>query len=192
MGHVLVGNLRDNGVLVSCRVGPILFDNFVTLPRRMHVTDLVRFLTDHRTNNPKYTVLLQSLDIKSVMIHKSRIEGILPLFRESMLPPGRCGCSGCVSSVVAAPTVVAVTATTAAAAVNDEDEDSCEDDNALDDHDKCILCFLILICVVTIILCGITWYQQQDKRLRTFAFVLGNAVVVLLYGIFRCLRESNQ
>ena len=88
-------------------------------------------------------------------------------------------------------TVVAVTATTTAAAVDDEDNG--EDYNALYDDDKRILLFLIVFCVVSIILCGITWYQQQDKRLRTFAFVLGNAaVVVLYYGIFRCLRESNQ
>ena len=72
-------------------------------------------------------------------------------------------------------TVVAVTATTTAAAVDDEDNG--EDDNALDDDDKRIVLFVIVFCVASIILC---------------AFVLGNAAVVVLYGIVRCLRESNQ
>ena len=65
------------------RVGPILFEDFVTLPRHMDVKDLVRFLKD-QTNNNNGTVLLSETEIVCVAIRKSQIEGILPLLEESM------------------------------------------------------------------------------------------------------------
>jgi len=74
----------DAGVRVSAYVGPIRYNNFVTIPRRMHVTDLVRFLKDHQTNNNTDTVLLSEIEIKMIGIQKSQIKGILPLLEDTM------------------------------------------------------------------------------------------------------------
>jgi len=77
----------DAGVRVSAYVGPIRYNDFVTvLPRRMHVTDLVRFLKDHQTNNTNNgsRVLLSEIEIKMIGIQKSQIKGILPLLEDTM------------------------------------------------------------------------------------------------------------
>jgi len=74
----------DAGVRVSAYVGPIRYNNFVTIPRRMHVTDLVRFLKDHQTNNNTDTVLLSEIEIKMIVIQQSQIKGILPLLEDTM------------------------------------------------------------------------------------------------------------
>ena len=85
MGRVSFTNA--DSVLVMCRVGPILFDDFVTLlqqlPRRMPVTDLVRFLKDPR-NIINGTVLLSEMKITGVMFREYHIKGILPLLEESI------------------------------------------------------------------------------------------------------------
>jgi len=77
----------DAGVRVIAYVGPIRYNDFVTvLPRRMHVTDLVRFLKDHQTNNTNNggRVLLSEIEIKMLVIQKSQIKGILPLLEDTM------------------------------------------------------------------------------------------------------------
>ena len=76
----------DDGVRVCGRVGPIRYNDFVTMvTRRMHVTDLVRFLKDHQTNNTNNgRVLLPQLQILSVVFRKSQIKGILPLLEDTM------------------------------------------------------------------------------------------------------------
>ena len=77
----------NDSVIVMCRAGPFLFDDFVTLqqqlPRRMHVTDLVRFLKDQRNTN-NGTVLLTEMKITGVMIREYQFKGILPLLEESI------------------------------------------------------------------------------------------------------------
>ena len=77
----------DDGVRVCGRVGPIRYNDFVTMvTRRMHVTDLVRFLKDHQTNNTNNggRVLLSEIEIKMLVIQKSQIKGILPLLEDTM------------------------------------------------------------------------------------------------------------
>jgi len=85
LGKVLFTS-SDGSVRVLGRVGPIRYNDFVTMvPRRIHVTDLVRFLKDHQTNNTNNgRVLLPQLQILSVVIHKSQIKGILPLLEDTM------------------------------------------------------------------------------------------------------------
>jgi len=76
----------DAGVRVSAYVGPIRYNDFVTIPRRMHVTDLVQFLKDHQTNNTNNSsrVLLSEIEIKMIVIQQSQIKGILPLLEDTM------------------------------------------------------------------------------------------------------------
>jgi len=77
----------DAGVRVSAYVGPIRYNDFVTvLPRRMHVTDLVQFLKDHQTNNTNNgsRALLSEIEIKMIGIQQSQIKGILPLLEDTM------------------------------------------------------------------------------------------------------------
>ena len=77
----------DAGVRVSAYVGPIRYNDFFTvLPRRMHVTDLVRFLKDHQSNNTNNgsRALLSEIEIKIIVIQQSQIKGILPLLEDTM------------------------------------------------------------------------------------------------------------
>merc|ERR1711865_335642 len=67
----------DNGIGVIGRVGPILYNDFAALPRRMDVPDLVRFLTDHPTINNT------ALQILVVGFPESEIKGLLPLLKDT-------------------------------------------------------------------------------------------------------------
>jgi len=74
----------DDGVRVCSRVGPIRHNDFVTyLPRQCPVTNLVRGLKDYQTINNTDAVLLPQLQIQSVHVHESQINGILPLLNDT-------------------------------------------------------------------------------------------------------------
>ena len=47
----------------------------------MVVPDFVRFLTDHRTNNPNDTVLLQELKVEVVQFCKNSIPGSMSVLQ---------------------------------------------------------------------------------------------------------------
>ena len=71
-------------VVVYCRVGPILYHDFMNRLPQEHVTvpDLVRFLNANRNNtnnNNPPEVLLQELKIDAVYFLKPCITGILSL-----------------------------------------------------------------------------------------------------------------
>ena len=85
MGYVCFAN--DNGVEVIGRVGPILYEDYINLShslphREMNVTDLVRFLKDHQSNNNDM-VLLHQLKIERVSFLKTQIPGVLSLLEDT-------------------------------------------------------------------------------------------------------------
>ena len=78
----------DGGIRVVGRVGPILYEDYInlshSLPQQvMKVTDLVRFVKDHQTNNNNDTVLLPQLKIEKVHFLKSQIPGVLSLLEDT-------------------------------------------------------------------------------------------------------------
>ena len=81
-----VGFNNGNGVHVRGRVGPILYEDYINLRRHLltyQVTELVRLMKNHQTNNNNETVLLPQLQILSVLFIKSQIKGILPLLEDT-------------------------------------------------------------------------------------------------------------
>ena len=79
----------DGGIRVVGRVGPILYEGYInlshSLPQQvMKVTDLVRFVKDHQTNNNNDTVLLPQLKIERAEFLRSQIPGILPILEDTM------------------------------------------------------------------------------------------------------------
>ena len=76
-----IGFNYDNGVRLFGRVGPILYEDYINLPTGTPVPNFVRFLEDHRTNNPNEPMLLHELKVQQVLFCKSDIPGIMSVLQ---------------------------------------------------------------------------------------------------------------
>ena len=80
----IVTFVNADGVSLMGRVGPIIFENYVALPRNITVFGLVRFWTEHSTtnNNTDATVVLPQLQLLAVSFLQSQIPGLRPFLEE--------------------------------------------------------------------------------------------------------------
>ena len=81
MGNI--GFSDDNLVRIKGCIGPILYENYMNLPNRGTVAQLVRLLTEHRTNNPNETVVEQELKVESVAFYKHDVTTVFSLLEEA-------------------------------------------------------------------------------------------------------------
>ena len=81
----IVTFVNADGVSLMGRIGPILYENYINLPRNITVPGLVQFWTEHPTtnNNTDATVLLPQLQILAVSFLQSQIQGLLPFLEDN-------------------------------------------------------------------------------------------------------------
>ena len=80
----IVTFVNADGVSLMGRIGPILYENYINLPRNITVPGLVQFWTEHPTMNTtaNATMVVPQLQLLAVSFLQSQIPGLRPFLEE--------------------------------------------------------------------------------------------------------------